>query len=232
MKLRIKPYIKNLIKENLIFIFINLLLLLLIIGFLFYNFHKIPDNKIKSKMLTGEVQQLRNKSKIINLPIVQNKEDLDLTIKVLTNLIPNSEDFFSIIYSLEELSNKTNFKIVSYSVNLKNPNQNKVNLVISGLGDSTSFINFLKEYNYGGGRLITADKIELTPQILGETRLSINFYIKDVKDVKNTNFTLNENDLNKIYEIKNKINFTLKDFNDSGEEEKVNTEYPKKTNPF
>ena len=44
---------------------------------------------------------------------IPQSEKLDEDIKFLNTLIPNTEDYFSIIYALENLSQKSNFIILN-----------------------------------------------------------------------------------------------------------------------
>ena len=46
--------------------------------------------------------------------------------KILTTLIPETEDYFSIIYALETISQNTGFSIVSYTINLSNTSRKTV----------------------------------------------------------------------------------------------------------
>jgi len=225
----INPYIKSLIKENLMFIITLIILIFLIIFIHVYNLQKNSENNIKISELEKEVQKYENKSRILNSPFAQsNKEDLESYVQILNMLIPNTEDFFSIIYSLEKLSNKTGFNISSYSVNLKTSTKNKISISILGTGNQDYFTNFLKSYNFSGGRFITIDNIELTPEFSGLISLDLSFYSKSSSDMKNAPLVLNQKAFDELSKIKNKINFQLME----KQEAEIDTNYPKKSNPF
>lgn len=225
MNIKINPYIKSLIKENGIYILINVGLIIIISFFLIYNLKQIPEKQAKINTLETEVQGLRNKANLVSSAINMSEEELTSSVKIFDALIPNSEDFFSIIYALEELSAKTNFIITSYTINLKQSSANKLQLIVSGVGDQNAFMDFLKEYNFGGGRLITCDKLELSSEFEGTLKLNINFYNKNISSGDQTSLSLNKKEQNEISEIINKVNFLLK-------EPSVDTSYPTKNNPF
>ena len=118
-----------------------------------------------------------NKVTLMNSAVPQS-EKLDEDVKFLNTLIPDVEDYFSVIYALEQLSKKTNFVITSYSVNVKASTTDKLRINVTGVGDSESLIHFLKDYNFDGGRLITSDKVQLDPNFSGSIIINLTFYNK------------------------------------------------------
>lgn len=211
------------------FIITSIILIFLIIFIHLYNSQIINENNLKISELEKEVQKYENRSRILNSPFTQsNKEELESYVQILNLLIPNTEDFFSIIYSLETLSKKTGFNISSYKVNLKKNTKNKISISILGTGNQEYFMNFLKSYNFAGGRFITIDNIELTPQFSGLIKLDVSFYTKSSVDIKNAPLVLNQKAFDELSKIKNKINFQLME----NQEPEIDTNYTKKSNPF
>ncbi len=226
MKTKISPYIKSLLKKNSVYISINILLIVILIFFIAFNFNLIPDKQNSILKEENEVAQLQKRDDFLNSPIAVNAVELDSSLKLLNSLIPNSEDYFSVITVLEELSKKTNFIIDSYDINLTASGANKLQLSVSGKGDQESFIKFLKEYNYGGGRLITSSNIQLSAKYAGTMTLIITFYNKTIAKGEALPLDLNSKDQEEIAKLKNKVDFTLK------EEKLDDLSYPKKSNPF
>jgi hypothetical protein len=146
--------------------------------------------------------------------------------KFLSLLIPDSEDYFSIIVALERLSLQTHFIIVTYTINLKDSTSLKLSLTINGQGDPDAFLSFLKEYNFSGARLITIDKISYSSQEQKGIELLANFYTAktgSLEDVK----PLSEEDKELIKTINSKISVVF-----SSPEEASTLQYSVKTNPF
>jgi len=186
-------------------------------------------NNEKINVLTKETTDLQRRVTLFNKAFL-NKEDLESSVNMLNSLIPSSEDYFSVIYALDKISQKTNFIITSYTINLKSSTQNKLKLTIAGSGDRNSFLKFLNEYNFGGGRLITSDKIELTPQISGQIKIDITFYNKDAKLGKKQQIpALSESLLKDLTALKEKVHFGLKEASSEGQ---LDFNYPRKINPF
>lgn len=228
MKIVIKPYLINLLKENAVYVGIGIVSVILIIFSTFYNGYKTWTNQETITRLSKEISDLQNRVTIINSTLL-TKQDLATDIKLLNTLLPNAEDYFSILSTLEELSQKSNFIVVSYSVNVPKSSPNKVKLIVEGGGDRTSFLSFLKEYNFGGGRLVTSDKIELVPQTSGLIKIDLTFYSKNVIQDKRQQIAITPQTLTEFSQFKNKITYVIKE---SVSEEELNTSYPKKTNPF
>jgi hypothetical protein len=222
----LKPYLKGLIKDHFGYIFFNIGLISLIIIFTYLNLPRLTQNTNKIKSLQKEVTVLQNKLNALN-SINANPEDLKIYLNFLNKLIPNIEDYFSIIYTLEQISEQTNFNIISYTVNLKQSTNNKLKLNIEGSGHRDAFIKFLSTYNFGGGRLMTSDRIELNPDLQGALKIDVYFYNQktDIKDTSQFDSSLVS--LQEVANLYNKVNVSIK------EETQENTYvYPRKTNPF
>ncbi len=228
MKTKIKPYLLRLLKENSLYIITLILLSFLLIFFVSVNLPKLEKNQQEIKTLSQEVNELKTKVSLIN-SLATNPAQLEEEIKFINALIPGEEDYFSIIYALEQLSLKTGFVITSYTVNIKNSNTNKLQLSITGVGDKEAFMKFLKQYNFGGGRLITSDEIELSPQFSGGIKINLTFYNKNIAKEKIPLTNQNAKFLSEKKEKKNKIQFSFKESSPEGE---LDYNYPRKTNPF
>lgn len=232
IKIKIKPYILYLIKENIVYIFSFFFILIFLFSVVFIGINKITKINNQKKELEDELVLLRKK--VFNFNYDEEKEKkISEAVEVLNMLIPNVEDYFSIIYSLEKLSYKTGFMIIGYSIDLLSSSPNKIRLTVTGTGDSNSFLNFLSEYNFGGGRLITSDKAEYNTQKNDVIKMNLTFYNKNPKSSfseKNNYFSDKKIDeiLEEIEKIKEKIVF---DFSKS-EDETNFFDYSQKSNPF
>ena len=228
MKNKIKPFILRLIKENIFYIIGNLFIFILIIISIKIGFTEKSKYDKKIVTLKVELNQLQNKVNILNSSIPTSNK-LDEDISFLNALIPNIEDYFSIIYALEKLSLNSNFIINSYTVSIGKSTSQKLKLSVTGMGDSESFINFLKNYNFAGGRLITSDKIQLDPNFVGSIKIDLTFYTKKVTANQNLESNPDEKVFNELETLKNKVNFAF-DVDTASSAPDFN--YPRKSNPF
>jgi cell division protein FtsB len=176
--------------------------------------------------LSTEVTKLKNKVTILRNNKTLAQEEINEYNKMLTQLIPDKEDFFSVVYALEELSLKTGFQVTGYSVNITQSSREKYALTVQGDGDPNSFLEFLKNYQFAGGRLITNEKIEFTNEEVGKIKLSLNFYSKSIPTKADVVVQISQKDLQLMEEIKGKTTFVFK----AGSEDA--TSYPTKDNPF
>lgn len=227
MKLKIKPYLLRLIKKNSIY-----LLSLILIFILFFFVGKISFDKIAKidanvKVLESDLATLKKKADLFQ-NVLPPTEELDEDITLLNHLIPNIEDFFSIIYSLESLSNETGFIIDGYSVDMSSSTSEKLRLSITGSGETETFMKFLDNYNFGGGRLITSDRIELKPELSGTLKIDLTFYNKNVPVSGGTDLPTSNKIFEDLQAIKKKVTFDFEQNNI----EKFDLNYPKKNNPF
>jgi len=223
--MKIKPFIQRLIKENIFYVVGNAFIFILIIITVGIGLTENSSYNKKISSLKIELNQLQNKVNLMNT-IIPSPDKLDEDLNFLNTLIPNIEDYFSIIYALEKLSQKSNFVITGYTVNVEKSTAEKLKLSITGIGDSQSFINFLKDYSFGGGRLITSDKIQLDPNFFGSIKIDLTFYAKSVLTGKNLALP-DDKVFEELEALKNKVNFS---FDSNAEIPDLN--YPRKGNPF
>jgi hypothetical protein len=226
--MNIKPFIKRLIKDNIFYIVGNVALIILIIITIKISLTQNLEYKTKISALKTENISLMNKITVIQKSVPMSKT-LDEDIQFLNNMIPNSEDYFSIIAALEKLSKKSNFTITDYTVNINQSTAEKLRLSVGGQGDSQSFIDFLKNYNFYGGRLITSDKVQLDPNFSGLIKIDLTFYSKNSLPENNVDHSINSKIYSELDEIKSKINFI---FDEEISPDSENFEYQKKENPF
>lgn len=228
MKNKIKPFIQNLIKENILYILGNIFIFFLLIITIIIGFSEILDYNKKVAELRIELKQLENKITLLNT-VVPSSEKLEENLIFLNILIPNTEDYFSIIYSLEKLSQKSNFIISSYNVIVGQSTAEKLKLSVTGSGDNESFVEFLQNYNFGGGRLITSDKIRLDKDNVGSVQIDLTFYTKAVSTTRDLEIVPDEKIFKNLESLKNKVNFIVERNLSS---ETLDLDYPKKSNPF
>ena len=228
MKIKIKPFVIRLFKENFFYIIGNLFILALIIITIRIGLIESLNYDKKTDTLKTELSQLQNKITLMNT-VIPSTEKLDEDLNFLNTLIPNFEDYFSIVYSLEKLSQKSSFLITEYTINVEKTTAERLKLSATGVGDSKTFINFLKNYNYGGGRLITSDKIQIDPNYFGSIKIDLTFYFKNVSVDKNLETIPDYKFFQELETLKSKVNFSFDNNTATGS---ADLNYPKKTNPF
>lgn len=188
---------------------------------------KASTNIEKSRV---ETSTLLIKQKVLQSVINENKDDIDQDLALVTALIPDMEDFFSMIYSLEQLSQSSGFIINNYTVNLVKSDSNKLSITVAGEGSSESFLELLRTYNFAGGRLITAEKIGIDPLGPGGISLNLNFYNKIA--TLETNEKLDyQGSINQLNEIRSKVKFSIVN-EATPQQPSESADYPTKTTLF
>lgn len=227
--MKINYYLLAIIKENLIYLtsLFVIILLFIFLGFITYNkFNQLTEKNIT---ISTEINNLKEKKELIDYQKEIKKEGIDIKEinKILSTLIPEKEDFFSVINALNEISSKTNFIITNYSINPDKTGLTKLSLVVEGRGDEESFFNFLQNYQYIGGRLITIDLINYQSKGYINVKFTVYFYSGKLNIVSSSSQKLTNKEKNLLKIIKEK---TAKFF--SSNEERKDLSYPTKANPF
>lgn len=230
MKPKIDYYLIRLIKENLTYLIILVTLIIALITTLILFGNKYVSDITVTDKLQQEITLLKNKASLVEYKdkIVSEGIDIDEANKLIGQLLPDQEDYFSIIMALEKISVKTNFIIISYVVSISSQKPGEsLRLNITGQGDLDSFMNFLADYNFSGGRLITIDKVDFSNKEFSKIELGVNFYTsKPSSPTQKQDIRLTEEDKNFIKLLENKIQIDLKT------SENIDTSYPTKSNPF
>lgn len=229
MKFKIDYFLLTIIKQNLFYV-ISILVMIAAIVFSFLFFAKLQnENTQKIEELISQIVVLKNKVELIKFKGTLKEEgiDIDEVNKVFNQLVPEVEDYFTIMVALEKISQQTGFSITGYAINLKQSSQKKLSLTVSGIGDNRSFLTFLKDYNYVGGRLITIDKIEFSSTLGGGSKLTLNFYSGKEQGEKDLQkFRMTQKERSFIETVTRKTTFQLES------ETPQSLEYPKKARPF
>lgn len=200
--------------------------LMIIFFLLVFSGRSYLEQRTKTGSLKGEISVLKNRADVIAGSKKVAEDQIDEYTNILSTLIPNAEDYFSLIYTLEKLSRDTGFIITNYTVNLSQKTSEKLSLTVEGQGDANSFIDFLKNYQFSGGRLITSEKIEFSSKENIGTKVALNFYNKKVDSLQTIPPQLTINDVKLLSEIRGKISLNFMP------EVAVVENYPRKTNPF
>lgn len=180
----------------------------------------------RNSKLNLELNELKDKR---NLVIDLKANQLDQAIQTLNTLIPSSEDYFSIIRAIETLSSQTGFSITSYRISLSDISKQLIPIQITGTGSTTSIVNFLNGYHHSGGRLITINSLEYSPNAT-KIDLAINFYnYKSMKSDSSVGIRFDAKRIDKFVAIGESLTKSI------GSEEKINPQdfnYPARSNPF
>ncbi len=230
MSKQTRPYIQFLIKQNLVYLGL-FFLLMLVSGYLVpYFLAHINKSTASMQREQNELQKLESRKRILESLVSENSEDIDQDLALITSLIPDSEDYFSMIYALERLSQSSGFSINNYVVNLSQSSDKKLSLSVSGQGNTDTFLSLLRDYNFGGGRLITAERIGIDPLRAGEVGLSLNFY--NEKPLINTDESLDfQSSIQELNELRDKVKFSIVS-NDQPQQTTTPEGYSTKQNPF
>jgi hypothetical protein len=227
LPIRLYKLKRILIDQWSLFVSFAVFMLLFLIVFIFYA--KFNEQKKDVELMDGEVKMLKNRFDTLKYNKSLTEDQIKDFNKLLASLVPETEDFFSIIYALEEISTVSRFAITDYTIDIGRSNVERLTLTVEGKGDTEAFLTFLKEYQFAGGRLVTSDKIQYGGESSANTKIMLNFYSK--------RFTFNESvqvpqlskeEIAKLESIKQKIKFQFS----SAVYQSVDTDYTTKNNPF
>lgn len=121
---------------------------------------------------------LKDKLSLLQSSTELNENDINLFNEVTSKLVPEDENYFALVNTIETLSSKTGFQLYNYNIDLTTSTPEKLSISVSGKGDNDSFFKFLQQYKYASGRLITIESINYMPNSVQEYSFVLNFYHK------------------------------------------------------
>lgn len=198
----IKAFLQNKrVYPTLIILFIDIVVL----GVLIYagiqlraTYSEMIATQDKVQEMKATITLIRNNQTVFNGRIDEYN-------KILEQLIPDQESYFTVISTLEQLSSKTGVTINSYSVNLDATTEEKLTLSVTLRGDPTSLERFIQEYRYSGGRLLTSDGLDIKPEEFEEVTFSLNFYHNKFRDTVSSSSRVAASDLELLDEINTQL---------------------------
>lgn len=187
--------------------------------------NKVLASKNEVDMMQQQLADLQSKNLQSTSTIRLSKDQLEKHRQMLARLIPDSEDFFSILYAIEKLSIQNGFIITDYVINDTKSKGETVTLSIQGQGDAPSFLRFIQSYPFEGGRYITGDTISLNSKDTQNSALNLTFYSKLASPLQKPAKPLSQDDINLLDKIAAKTSLLIQD-------PPVSTDYATKKNPF
>jgi len=168
--------LKLLISKKYISVVLFIALDIVFLIFISYLGYKIYGVYSETQALNAEIDQLKSSSLLIK----NNKDLLEDNIgqynTALDSIIPDTETYFQVISAFEQLEAKTGVNIESYSINLSETTEDKMSLSLTITGTKESIETLFEKYHYFGGRLMTNEKLEFTPEGLDSMTFLVNLY--------------------------------------------------------
>jgi len=212
-------------------VLVGLVVFIIILFMTIFSFSNLQILKDKNNKLSEEVSVLKNRRDTIldNVKTINENNNFEKYNQVLGMLVPESEDFFSIIYTLQKLSQESGLIINEYAVSLGRANTEKTSIMITYLEDQVSFMKFLDLYQFSGGRLVSIPNINWKSDSTGKAKILLNFYTKEFVPLNEQVFKITKAEQNRVKDILSKIK--LNTVNPEATPD-ADVEYETKDNPF
>ena len=176
-------------------LFVVALIAAIVIGFRLYGDY----NALQTK--NQEIEDARTSVSLIQNNKTLVSQNIDEYNKILEKLIPDKESYFLVITALEQLAARTGIRVISYTIDLSSTTEEKLTLEVEIEGDLAGIENFMKEYRFTGGRLITNEKLSLSLEDMQNITFSLNFFHKEFQDGVEGSSVANKNDIKEIEDI-------------------------------
>lgn len=208
-------------------VFLSLAICILLFFITLGIYGQFNTQKKEVDLLEGEVALLKNRYDTLKYNKALTEDQIKDYNKLLATLIPETEDYFSVIYALDEISRTSGFSITDYSIDVNASSKEKLTLSVEGKGDANAFLQFLNTYQFSGGRLATSDKIQYGGTGNTATRIALSFYSKRFAFNETVQVPqLSKEEVNKLSDIKAQVKTY------SGGNTFVDTDYTIKKDPF
>ena len=157
------------------------------------------------QLRSQEIEDARTSVRLIQNNKTLVSQNIDKYNEILEKVIPDKESYFLVITALEQLAARTGVRVASYSIDLTSTTEEKLTLEVEIEGDLASIENFMKEYQFAGGRLITNERLSLNLKDLQNTSFSLNFFHKEFQDGVEGSSIAGKNDIKEVDDIASKL---------------------------
>lgn len=158
------------------------LIVFALLGFAIYTGYSLYTIWNSMKQVDADISTFKARTELIQNNKSLIASDIDDLNSTLDAFIPDTENYFSVITALENISASTGVEIVSYSLDLESTNVSTLTLKVELVGTTDALNNFYENYMLAGGRLITADELEFENSEDGKVVVSMNFYHSEYAD--------------------------------------------------
>ena len=157
--------------------------------------------------LNTEVENSKSTVEFIGVNRDVVAEGLDSYNETLGDLIPDEESYFSVVSALERVAEKSGVTINAYTIDLESTNISTLSLRVEVSGSEEALEKLLSLYTYGGGRLITIEKVDISRTGELVNVFLFNFYHQPftVGSAANT-VQLTQKDVDLLKEIQTQMN--------------------------
>ncbi|OGK15593.1 hypothetical protein A3H80_03760 [Candidatus Roizmanbacteria bacterium RIFCSPLOWO2_02_FULL_37_19] len=222
-------YLYRLIKRHVIYIIGFVLFSILASSFIPLQINKYGQLRKQSGLLDEELARLEQRRAVLTQ---YRNINIDELITLVNTIFPNTEDRFSIFGAMDNLEVITGVPITDYSSPFTGHAIDETVISAHGRANETAFMNFLKDYPYLSGRLITLDKINFNPKE-NLINFSIVFHTRDIPPSENLIPEYNATVVLQINALRDELEARNPAFaQNSREEEVIPINYSTKTNPF
>lgn len=152
--------LSRLLRENVIYA-CALLLFIAILAFVStQQIQAIVQTNKKIDAIKIEIADLQKQNEAV---LKYSPDELDNLIATLNQVLPSSEDYFSIFNSLEKMGTSTGVTFTSFSSPFSGATADGVLVTAEATGSITSLLNFLDQYQLAGTRVATIEDITVSP---------------------------------------------------------------------
>lgn len=169
--LNINPIIKRELRKNIVFILITVVLFIAYSYILPRQLQLFLEKRTYQNNLKNDISNMQIKLSLIK---TLEPEKLDQDIKLFSTLLPDEEDYYSIISTLNNLSKISGLTIEKYTLDFQNKGKN-TKVTVEFAGDSDKLKTFFENYFTSSGRLITIDSFDYVPNFKNKS-IILNFY--------------------------------------------------------
>lgn len=154
-----------------------------------------------TQVLEQEQDTVREQITIAQTSQRISSEESARLLLTLEQIVPSTDDYFSIILALERFSQTTGLNIARYSVNLQDQNS-RFSLNVSGALSEEDIGRFLDLYQYATGRLVTIDSITISNRSQQNIEFELSIYSGLVGQEQISIFnTISQNEIDEIDRI-------------------------------
>jgi hypothetical protein len=197
--------------------------LVVIVVATFWLVGKVNQTKI-------EIDKLKSLS-VANLDQIDHQSVVTLSTEAtkIASFLPDKPNLYQIISLIDQLASETRFTIQSYGLShteAKLDSMQKQSLKLVGVGTIEQFMDFLENYKFVTGKLLSVDSVDLTGDKRVLSNLTVNTYTFEPE------VGVNNESIRALDKTDNHILKQIKKYYRGVRKVETDTKYESKDNPF
>jgi hypothetical protein len=160
-------------------------------------------------LLKEDVEEVEARIRLVDSYKLLTDEEIRLNNRTLEELVPSGDTNLSMYYILDDLALKSGLTLSNYQLSSSARAESKSSVSVSATGTPQELLDFLSQYKFITGRLLTLESIQIRRESHDTDVLNIqmvlNYYTVTIRPISKVQDTVSQRDIEFLREIRKQV---------------------------